>query len=102
MPVCAVNGVSTNVPPPVAVTQGGGVLTINIVFAVCVRAPPVPVMVKAEVPSGVELVVVTVSVDEPLPETEAGLKAPLAPIGKPETDRLVVPLKPPVPVMVAV
>ena len=59
-------------------------------------------MVNTELPTGVFLPVVTVSVDVPEPATAAGLKLALVRFGNPETLRLTVPVNPPVGVMVTV
>jgi hypothetical protein len=54
------------------------------------------------VPTGVELPVETLSVEEPEPPTEVGLKLPLAPLGNPLTLKLTLAVKPPDDVTVAV
>ena len=56
--------------------------------------PSVPVIVRGYVPIGVVVAVETVSVELPEVETDAGLKLAVAPVGKPLTLRLAVPVKP--------
>jgi hypothetical protein len=58
--------------------------------------PLTPVTFRVELPAGVELAVVTDSVDEP---PLMGEKVPVAPDGKPLTPNDTVPLKPFVPVI---
>ena len=78
-----------------------GAVTTRVTEAVCVVVPLVPVMVNGKLPVGVVLLVVTVSVE--LPDvSDAGLKLPVAPAGRPLTLRLTVPVKPPDGVTVAV
>jgi len=67
---------------------------------VCVSEPLTPVIVSAYVPRGVELDVLTVSV-EALP-VGFGLKEPDALGGRPLTDSVTAPLKPPLGVTVTV
>jgi hypothetical protein len=92
-------------PPCVTVWLDGveltvkfGAITISETLLVCVKAPPVPVIVSVEEPPGVLAVVVIVSVDGPV----AGfvLKVPVAPGGRPLTLRSTGPVKPPVGVIV--
>lgn len=64
--------------------------------------PLVPVIVSGKVPVGVEVLVVTVIVEEPEPATEGGLKLALAPAGNPLALRVTVPVNPPEAVTVAV
>ena len=64
------------------------------------RMPLVPVMVNGNVP--LVLLVVTVIVVEPDAVTVGGLKLALAPLGKPLTLKLTVPLNPPEGVTVTV
>ena len=73
---------------------GGGGLTVKVTFAVCDKLPLVPVIVSVDAPSGVELAVATLSVDEPEPLIEAGLKLAVAPEGKPLALKATVPLNP--------
>src|SRR5579859_4759308 len=67
--------------------------TVRPAFAVCERLPLSPVTVSVELPVVVELSVVIFNVELPEPVTEAGLKLPLAPLGKPETLNTTFPLK---------
>jgi hypothetical protein len=65
-----------------------GKLTVKLNVVVFVTPPPVAVTVTLELPAGVELLVLTVSVEE-----QAGLqlveeKEALAPVGKPEAERV--------------
>ena len=71
-----------------------GTLTVRLTVAECERLPLVPVMVNVYVPAGVDDEVATLSVDEPEPVTDAGLKDPVAPVGNPLTLRLTALLKP--------
>lgn len=73
---------------------GGGGLTIRDTLAVCVRLPLVPVMVIVLEPLGVEPEVVTVSVEEPDPVMDAGLKLAVAPAGRPLALRVTAALNP--------
>jgi hypothetical protein len=57
--------------------------TSKVTVAWRVNPPPVPVIVKLLVPVGVVLVVATVRVDTPGGKSVAGLKVPVAPVGKP-------------------
>jgi len=79
---------------PVRVGAAGTPPTMRVTVVECDKVPLVPVMVSVDVPPGVEAEVVTVSVEEFVPLTEAGVKKPLAPLGKPLTPRVTVPLKP--------
>ena len=96
------------VPPPgVIVCEEGEAETekspINsVTVADRVDVPSVPETVSEYVPVATAAVVVTVSVDEPVPEIDSGTKLPEAPLGKPETLNVTVPLKPPSAVEVAV
>src|SRR5580765_3185942 len=69
-------------------------VTDNVTVVERVRLPLVPVIVSVESAAGVELDVVTVSVDEPTELIEAGLKLAVAPAGNPLMLRFTVPLKP--------
>lgn len=87
----------------VIVKSGGtGVVTTSVAVVECTIVPLVPVMVSVELPAGVEVSVVTDRVDDPEPATEVGLNVPVAPLGKPETLKLTVPVKPDVAVTVVV
>src|SRR5215813_8879250 len=81
---------------------GGGVTT-RVTVVECCNAPSAPVMVRVYVPCGVEVEVLTLSVELPEPPTmEAGVKLALAPAGKPLTLRLTVSVNPPIGVTVVV
>jgi hypothetical protein len=73
---------------------GAGGVTVNVTFEECDKLPLVPVMVSVELPVGVELAVVTVSVEEPEPLMEAGLKLAAAPDGRPAALSATVPVNP--------
>lgn len=75
--------------------KSGDADTTSVTVVEWLRFPLVPVTVRVEFPAGVELVVVTDSVDEPPLTAE---KFPLAPEGKPLTFNETKPLKPFVPV----
>ena len=62
----------------------------------------VPVIVSVAVPTGVWLVVATLSVEVPVGVTVDGLKEPVAPDGKPVTVKDTPALKPPTEVTVTV
>jgi hypothetical protein len=64
---------------------------------VCVNVPPTPVIVSAEVPNGVLVLVVTERVDDAV--AGFGAKLPLAPPGSPLTLSVTWPVKPPVGLM---
>jgi len=59
-----------------------------------VRGELVPVTVRVELAAEVVLEVVTVIVEVPAPVMVAGLKLAVAPVGKPETLGVTVPLNP--------
>jgi hypothetical protein len=94
VPFWDANGAFCHGPPWVAVTHPLPVLTARVTTAECVTLPLVPVMVRLELPAGVEVVVLTVSVDDPELLTDAGLKLAVVPAGKPETASETLPLKP--------
>ena len=86
-------------PPCVTVWLDGveltvkfGAITISETLLVCVKAPPVPVIVSVEEPPGVLAPVVTDSVDDPV--AGFGLNVPVAAEGRPLTLRLTGPVKP--------
>ncbi len=60
--------------------------------AVLVKAPDVPVMVTVDVP--VVTVALEVSVNVLVPAVLLGLKEAVTPLGKPEADKLTLPVKP--------
>jgi hypothetical protein len=74
--------------------KSGEPVTVKVTMAVCVSAPLVPVMVSVELPDAVLAVVVTVSVELPVPLTDAGLNTAVAPGGSPLTLRFMLPAKP--------
>ena len=61
-------------------------------MAVLVKAPDVPVMVTVDVP--VVTVALEVSVNVLVPVVLLGLKEAVTPLGKPEADKLTLPVKP--------
>ena len=77
----------------VAESEKSGAFTISVTVALRGRPPLVPVIVSGKLPPGVVLEVITVSVDEPAPVIEAGLKLPEAPEGNPLTLRATLPAK---------
>ena len=68
--------------------------TTRVRLVLWLRAPLVAAMVSEYVPAGVAQLVEAVSVEEPEPLTEAGLKLAIAPLGKPLTLKLTVPVNP--------
>ena len=68
--------------------------TTSVTFAEWDKLPLVPVTVSVKVPVAVELVVVTVKVEEPAPLIEAGLKLAEAPDGNPLALSATDPVKP--------
>jgi len=70
--------------PDIVKSGGGGcALTTKLTVVLCVSAPLVPVIVNVDVPTGVLPLVVTVSVELPVPVTVAGEKLAVAPAGSP-------------------
>jgi len=69
-------------------------ITISVAVVVFVSELPVPLIVKVELPVGVLLAVVIVSVALPPTLTDVGLNVPVALAGRPLTLRLIVPVKP--------
>jgi hypothetical protein len=82
--------------------SGGGPVMVSDVDPALFKAPLVPVTLKVLTPADAPEVVVMVSVVEPEPDTDVGLKPPDAPEGNPETAKSIVPVKPPVAVVVTV
>ena len=82
--------------------SGGGPVIVSDVDPAWFKAPLVPVTLKVLTPADAPEVVVMVSVVEPEPDTDVGLKPPDAPEGNPETAKSIVPVKPPVAVVVTV
>jgi len=75
---------------------------LSIAVAVCVKGgePPLPVTVKRYLPRAVEELTVIFSAEELV--AGFGLKLPVAPVGRPLTDKFTGELKPPVGVIVTV
>lgn len=73
------------------VGRGGGV-TVRIMVVVCVKVPDVPVMVTATVPMVAALLAVSVNVLVVM--AGLGLNDAATPLGRPEADKLTLPLKP--------
>jgi hypothetical protein len=67
-------------------------LTVRETVVVWLRLPEVPVIVTVDVP--VAAVLVAVSVKELVVVADAGLKAAVTPLGKPDADKLTLPVKP--------
>ena len=67
---------------------------MRVTFVLCVSGALVPVTVTFEEPVGVPGEAVTVIVVVPEPTTVAGLKAAVAPVGKPLVENVTVPAKP--------
>jgi hypothetical protein len=82
--------------------SGGGPVMVSVVDPAWFKDPLVPVALKLISPVDAPEVVLIVSVVEPEPVTDVGLKLPDAPEGNPETAKSIVPLKPPVAVVVTV
>jgi len=57
-------------------------------------SPTVPEIVRVFVPCGVDSVVLTVRMEVPFPETDGGLNAPPAFVGRPDTARVTGELNP--------
>ena len=68
-------------------------VTLRLTVAVLVRPSEEPVTVTATVPVAALLLAVKVNVLVPV--VLAGLNDAVTPVGRPEADRLIVPLKPP-------
>jgi hypothetical protein len=66
--------------------------TLRVIAVVLVKLPEVPVMVTVTVP--VVAVPLAVSVNVLLAVAGLGLNAAVTPLGRPEADRLTLPLKP--------
>ena len=73
---------------------------MSVAVAVWVKVPPWPVTVKGYVPRFVEELAVTFSADELV--AGFGVKLPVAPAGRPFTDKFTGELNPPVRVIVTV
>jgi len=70
------------------------VLTARVTVVEWDRLPLVLMIVRVYVPVGVVAAVETVRVELPEPASDVGLKLAVAPVGKPFTPRLTVPVKP--------
>jgi len=80
--VCDANEVFTHPPPFLAVTQGA--FTTRVTVVQCESVPSVPHTLIESLPVGVELLVVTDSVEEPEPPLmEVGFNVALTPVGNP-------------------
>ena len=79
-------------------TAEGGELTLPVISSVAevlwMSDPFVPVTVTVGPPAAAPEVVLIVSVEDPDPAIEGGLKLPETPKGSPDTERLTAPLKP--------
>jgi hypothetical protein len=75
---------------------------MRVAVAVCVKSgvPPLPLTVKEYVPRAVEELTVIFSAEELV--AGFGLNVPVAPVGRPLTDKFTVELNPPVGVIVTV
>jgi len=73
------------------VGSGGGV-TVRVIAVVCVNAPDVPVMVTVTVP--VVAALLAASVNVLVVVAGLGLNDAVTPLGRPEADKLTLPLKP--------
>lgn len=67
-------------------------LTVRETVVVWLRLPEVPVIVTVDVP--VVALALAVSVKELVIVAEAGLKDAVTPLGKPDADKVTLPLKP--------
>ena len=65
-----------------------GKLTVKLNIVVFVTPPPVAVTVMVEFPAGVEVLVLMVSVEEQLGPQLVEEKEAVAPVGKPEAERV--------------
>ncbi len=67
-------------------------VTVRLIVVVCVKLPDVPVTVTVDVPVAAVLLAVKVSVLVPV--VVDGLNDAVTPLGKPEADKLTLPLNP--------
>jgi hypothetical protein len=74
--------------------KSGEELTTRVIVVLWTIVPLVPVTVMVELPGGVDVDVVTVIVEFPEPFTEVGLKLALAPDGRPDALKVMVPANP--------
>jgi len=81
---------------PAIVKSGGGgcAFTTRLTIAVCVRLPLTPWIERVDVPTDVLDVVVTVSVELPVPVTAAGEKLAVVPPGNPLAPSVTTPPNP--------
>ena len=83
--------------------EKSGTVTTNVTPAVWIRLPLVPVIVREYVPGGVvPMAVVIASEDVPAPVIDGGVNVPVAPFGRPLTDKFVVAVNPLTAVVVTV
>ena len=68
-------------------------MTFSVTTTVFVRLMPVPVTLRAKLPGGVFVVVLTLRVELPLPLNEGGLNAAVASDGRPARPKATVPVK---------
>jgi len=88
-------GVTVFVPGAAAKVKSG-FATSRVTPVECTSEPLVPVIVKDAPPTGVDVVVVIVRVAlAPAEIVEEGLNEGVAPVGRPLTDKLTVPVNPP-------
>jgi len=71
---------------------GGGGVTVRVIVVVFVKMPDVPVMVTAAVP--VVAALLAVSVNVLVVVVGLGLNEAVTPLGRPEADKVTLPLKP--------
>jgi hypothetical protein len=87
---------SVDVEMSIANCPGGReAVTVRAAVVAWLMLPLTPVIVSVDVPTGVELRVLTVTVEVPDPITVAGLKVAVAPVGNPVALRVTVPENPP-------
>ena len=80
-------------------TMPGGAATLRATVAVRTSDPERPCTGIVKLPIGVRLLAVSVSEENPEPETTGGTKVALTPAGSPPADNRTVPLKPPMEVI---
>jgi len=90
--VCNVTETELVKLPPLGLIVGvaavGRLFTVKLKVVVLVTPPPVAVTVIGKVPAGVELVVLTVRVEEQVGLQEADEKEAVAPVGRPEAEKV--------------
>ena len=69
-------------------------MTVNVTLVACASVPLVPVIVRFDVPAGVEKLVDIFSALVPDPVTDVGVKTAVAPVGNTLTEKVTVPLNP--------